>query len=67
MNKLRRSLVVILLVVILLVAIMCELTRKFNWMVERFRPNHPGEFVGFSDLFETRSGADKSLETTLVG
>ena len=47
--------------------LMCELTRKFNWMVGRLRPNHPCEFVGFSDLFEPRSGADKSLDTTLVG
>jgi hypothetical protein len=46
---------------------MGELTCKFNWMVGRLRPDHPGEFVGFSDLFETRSGADKSLNTTLAG
>jgi hypothetical protein len=42
---------------------MCELTRKFIWTVGRLRPDHPGEFVGFSDLFEPRSGADKSLDT----
>ena len=46
---------------------MCELTRKFIRMVGRLRPDHSGEFVGFSDLFEPRSGSDKSLDTTLVG
>jgi hypothetical protein len=46
---------------------MGELTRKFNWMVGRLRPDHPGEFVGFSDLFETRSGSDKSMNSTLAG
>ena len=49
------------------IQLMCELTRKFSGMVGRLRPDHPGEFVGFSDLFEPRSGADKSLDTTLVG
>ena len=40
---------------------LCELTRKFTWMVGRLRPDHLDEFVGVKDLFEPRSGANNPL------
>ena len=44
---------------------MGELTCKFSRMMGRLRPDYPGKFVRFSDLFKPRIGANIFIKTAV--
>ena len=47
--------------------IICELTRKFSWIMGRLRPDYPGKFVGVELLVRAAQRSEPIVRPDLGG